>query len=107
ATNKDLKKEIAENRFREDLYHRLGVILIQVPALKDRKGDIPLLVDKFLEDIATEYGNKKKTISERGIAELQQYDWSGNIRELRNVTERLVIMAGDVISEDDVKKYLI
>jgi transcriptional regulator with GAF, ATPase, and Fis domain len=107
ATNKDLKKEIAENRFREDLYHRLGVILIQVPALKDRKGDIPLLVDKFLEDIATEYGNKKKTIDEKGIVELQQYDWSGNIRELRNVTERLVIMAGDVISEDDVKKYLI
>jgi DNA-binding NtrC family response regulator len=107
ATNKDLKKEIAENRFREDLYHRLGVILIQVPALKDRKEDIPLLVDKFLEDIANEYGNKKKSIDEAAVTELQKYDWSGNIRELRNVTERLVIMAGDVISEADVKKFLV
>jgi two-component system, NtrC family, nitrogen regulation response regulator NtrX len=107
ATNKDLKKEIAENRFREDLYHRLGVILIQVPALKDRKEDIPLLVDKFLEDIANEYGNKKKSIDEAALTELQKYDWSGNIRELRNVTERLVIMASDVISEADVKKYLV
>uniref|UniRef100_UPI0040476520 sigma-54-dependent transcriptional regulator n=1 Tax=Roseivirga sp. TaxID=1964215 RepID=UPI0040476520 len=107
ATNKDLKKEIAENRFREDLYHRLGVILIQVPALKDRKEDIPLLVDKFLEDIANEYGSKKKSISAAALVELQQYDWSGNIRELRNVTERLVIMAGEVISDTDVKKYLV
>lgn len=107
ATNKDLKKEIAENHFREDLYHRLGVILIQVPALRDRKEDIPLLVDKFLEDIANEYGNKKKQISDEAIAQLQDYDWSGNIRELRNVTERLVIMAGEVIEVDDVKKYLI
>ncbi|MFT6827000.1 MAG: two-component system nitrogen regulation response regulator NtrX [Roseivirga sp.] len=107
ATNKDLKNEIAENRFREDLYHRLGVILIAVPALKDRKEDIPLLVDKFLEDIANEYGNKKKSIDEAAVTELQKYDWSGNIRELRNVTERLVIMAGDVISDSDVKKYLV
>lgn len=107
ATNKDLRKEIAENRFREDLYHRLSVIVIQVPPLKDRKEDIPLLVDKFLDDIAQEYGTKKKTINKDGLAALQDYDWSGNIRELRNVTERLVIMCGDEIGENDVKKYLI
>jgi len=106
ATNKDLKKEIAENRFREDLYHRLGVILIKVPALKDRKEDIGLLVDKFLNDIANEYGTKPKKISEKAIAKLQAYDWSGNIRELRNVTERLVIMGNEEISEEDVSKYL-
>ncbi|GAB5526380.1 MAG: sigma-54 dependent transcriptional regulator [Roseivirga sp.] len=107
ATNKDLKKEIEENNFREDLYHRLGVILIQVPALKDRKEDIPLLVDKFLQDIANEYGTKKKQLNESAIEALQAYDWSGNIRELRNVTERLVIMCGDEITAEDVKKYLI
>jgi DNA-binding NtrC family response regulator len=107
ATNKDLKAEIAEKAFREDLYHRLGVILIQVPALKERKEDIPLLVDRFLEDIATEYGTKKKTIQEAAIAKLLEYNWSGNIRELRNVTERLVIMCGDEISDQDVIKYLV
>lgn len=107
ATNKDLRKEIAENRFREDLYHRLSVIVIQVPPLKDRKDDIPLLVDKFLEDIAQEYGTKKKSLNEKAIKALQDYDWSGNIRELRNVTERLVIMCGEEIGEEDVKKYLI
>lgn len=107
ATNKDLRKEIAENRFREDLYHRLSVIVIQVPALKERKDDIPLLVDKFLGDIAQEYGTKKKTLNAKAITALQAYDWSGNIRELRNVTERLVIMCGEEISEEDVKKYLI
>lgn len=107
ATNKDLKSEIAEKTFREDLYHRLGVILIQVPALKERKEDIHLLVDKFLEDIATEYGTKKKTIQEAAVAKLLEYNWSGNIRELRNVIERLVIMCGDEISEQDVIKYLI
>jgi len=107
ATNKDLKAEIAEKRFREDLYHRLGVILIQVPALKDRKEDIPLLVDKFLEDIANEYGTKKKIIRENAIAKLLEYNWSGNIRELRNVTERLVIMCGDEIIDQDVIKYLV
>ena len=107
ATNKDLRKEIAENRFREDLYHRLSVIVIQVPPLKDRKEDIPLLVDKFLEDIAQEYGTKKKSLNDKAIKALQDYDWSGNIRELRNVTERLVIMCGEEIGEEDVKKYLI
>lgn len=105
ATNKDLKKEIAENKFREDLYHRLSVILIQVPPLKDRKDDIPLLVDKFLEDIATEYGTAKKAINDEAIITLQKSAWTGNIRELRNVIERLVIMCGDIITEDDVKKY--
>ena len=107
ATNKDLKLEIRENRFREDLYHRLGVILIQVPALKDRKEDIPLLVDKFLQDIANDYGTKKKLINESAIAKLLEYNWSGNIRELRNVTERLVIMCGEEITNQDVIKYLI
>ena len=107
ATNKDLKSEIAAKTFREDLYHRLGVILIQVPALQDRKEDIHLLVDKFLEDIATEYGTKKKSIQAEAISKLLDYNWSGNIRELRNVTERLVIMCGDEISEQDVIKYLV
>lgn len=106
ATNKNLKEEIEENRFREDLYHRLGVILIKVPALKDRKEDIGLLVEKFLNDIAADYGTKPKVISTEAIKDLQDYNWSGNIRELRNVTERLVIMGGEEISADDVKKYL-
>ena len=107
ATNKDLKEEIKENRFREDLYHRLGVILIKVPALNDRKEDIELLVDKFLKDIAEDYGNKPKTISSKAIEALKSYDWTGNVRELRNVTERLVIMGGEKISEEDVQKYLV
>jgi DNA-binding NtrC family response regulator len=106
ATNKDLKKEIAENRFREDLYHRLGVIIIKVPALKDRADDIPLLVDKFLGDIGEEYGAKKKTIDRKALDELKKQPWSGNIRELRNVVERLVIMSEDKITEPDVKKYV-
>lgn len=106
ATNKNLKEEIAENRFREDLYHRLGVILIKVPALKDRKEDIGLLVEKFLSDIAAEYGSKPKKISKEAIKKLQDYDWSGNIRELRNVTERLVIMGSKEISPEDVSRYL-
>jgi len=107
ATNKDLKKEIAETNFREDLYHRLSVILVQVPALKERKDDIPLLVDKFLDDIANEYGTKKKEVTEDAFKALQAYDWSGNIRELRNVTERLVIMCGESINAEDVKRYLV
>lgn len=105
ATNKDLKKEIEENKFREDLYHRLGVILIHVPSLKDRLDDIPLLTDRFLEDIAEEYGTAKKVVMDDAIATLQKADWTGNIRELRNVIERLVIMCGDKITADDVKKY--
>ncbi|CAN5568682.1 sigma-54 dependent transcriptional regulator [soil metagenome] len=105
ATNKDIKKAIAENKFREDLYHRLSVILIYVPPLKERKDDIPLLVNRFLEDIASEYGTAKKPISDEAIVHLQKNEWSGNIRELRNVVERLVIMSDDEISEEDVKKY--
>jgi DNA-binding NtrC family response regulator len=105
ATNKDLKKEIAENRFREDLYHRLGVIIIKVPALKDRVEDIPLLTEKFLNDIAEEYGAKKKVIDKKALDELKRQQWSGNIRELRNVVERLVIMSEEKITESDVKKY--
>ena len=105
ATNKDLKEEIEQKRFREDLYHRIGVILIRVPPLKDRKEDIGLLVEKFLEDISSEYGTKKSTIDKKAIEVLQSFEWTGNIRELRNVTERLVIMCGDRISANDVKKY--
>jgi two-component system nitrogen regulation response regulator NtrX len=106
ATNKDLKKEIAENRFREDLYHRLSVILIKVPSLNERKDDIGLLTDKFLEDIAEEYGAKKKSISSKAVNALKNHDWTGNIRELRNVVERLVIMSGEEISPQDVEKYI-
>lgn len=106
ATNKDLRKEIAENRFREDLYHRLSVIVIKVPALNERKDDISLLTEKFLNDIAEEYGAKKKTINAKAIDALKAHDWTGNIRELRNVVERLVIMSGEEISPQDVEKYL-
>jgi DNA-binding NtrC family response regulator len=106
ATNKDLKKEIEENKFREDLYHRLSVIVIKVPALNDRKEDIPLLTEKFLEDIAEEYGARKKAIDGKALEALKKYNWTGNIRELRNVIERLVIMSAGDITEDDVKKYL-
>ncbi len=105
ATNKDLKKEIEAGRFREDLYHRLSVILIHVPPLKDRKEDIPLLLDKFLEDIAQENGSAKKKISDQALKRLQELPWTGNIRELRNVVERLVILGETTISLEDVKKY--
>jgi transcriptional regulator with PAS, ATPase and Fis domain len=105
ATNKDLKQEIQQKKFREDLYHRIGVILIHVPPLKERKEDIPLLVDKFLDDISNEYSSKKSTIEDKAIGILQSFEWTGNIRELRNVMERLVIMCGDNITVDDVKKY--
>jgi DNA-binding NtrC family response regulator len=106
ATNKDLKKEIAENRFREDLYHRLSVIVIRVPSLKERIADVPELVEKFLGDLANENGAKKKKISDEAIKLLQNHEWSGNIRELRNVVERLVIMSEATIDQKDVKKYL-
>lgn len=105
ATNKDLRKAIEEGTFREDLYHRLSVILIQVPQLKDRKEDIPLLVEKFLDDIAKEYGTAKKEILPLAISKLQEFPWTGNIRELRNVVERLVILGEKTISLEDVKKY--
>ena len=106
ATNKDLRKEIEENRFREDLYHRLSVIVIKVPALNERTDDIPLLVDKFLDDLAEDYGAKKKNIAPEAIKALQGHNWTGNIRELRNVVERLVIMSADTITAADVEKYL-
>ncbi len=106
ATNKDLKKEIEQHRFREDLYHRLSVIVIKVPSLDDRKEDIPLLVSKFLQDISEEHGSKKKKIAGHALTALQRHQWSGNIRELRNVVERLVIMSGEEIQEQDVQKYL-
>lgn len=102
ATNKNLKEEIANKTFREDLYHRLSVILIRVPPLRDRADDIPLLVDKFLTDIAQEYGTKPKSITPKAIELLKTQQWTGNIRELRNVVERLIIMGGAEISEQDV-----
>ncbi len=106
ATNKDLRKEIAEGRFREDLYHRLSVIIIKVPSLNDRSEDIALLVDKFLYDIANEYGTRKKDINQEAIDLLEKNNWTGNIRELRNVVERLVIMSEGTIGPSEVKKYL-
>lgn len=105
ATNKDLKKEIAEGRFREDLYHRLAVILIKVPALNDRRDDIPLLIEHFTAKIAGEQGTAEKKFSPEALALLQEYDWTGNIRELRNVVERLIILGGHEISETDVKLF--
>ena len=105
ATNKDLNKEIEEGRFREDLYHRLAVILIKVPALNDRREDIPLLIDFFSKKISEEQGNPKKTFSEEAVQLLQKYDWTGNIRELRNVVERLIILGEKQISENDVKLF--
>jgi DNA-binding NtrC family response regulator len=105
ATNKDLKKEIEEGRFREDLYHRLAVILIKVPSLNDRREDIPLLITHFSVKIAEEQGNAIKTFSSKAIELLQAYDWTGNIRELRNVIERLIILGGNEISEQDVKMF--
>jgi two-component system nitrogen regulation response regulator NtrX len=105
ATNKDLKKEIAEGNFREDLYHRLNVIPIYVPPLRERKGDIPLLTDKFLQDVADEYGDNPKEFEPDAMAYMQDLPWTGNVRELRNVVERLVIMCGPSITLDDVKLY--
>ena len=105
ATNKDLKKEIEEGRFREDLYHRLAVILIKVPALNDRRDDIPELIEHFAAKIASEQGNAVKSFSKAAIKLLQEYDWTGNIRELRNVVERLIILGGNEISEQDVQLF--
>lgn len=106
ASNKDLLKEVEEKKFRLDLYHRLSVILIHVPSLNDRRDDIPLLTDKFLEDICADYGIVQKTIDTDAISLLQQYNWTGNIRELRNVVERLVILSGKTITSEDVKNYV-
>jgi two-component system nitrogen regulation response regulator NtrX len=105
ATNKDLKKEIEAGRFREDLYHRLAVILIKVPALNDRRDDIPLLVAFFSSKIAKEQGTPLKTFSKNALKKLQAYDWTGNIRELRNVVERLIILGENEVSEKDVTLF--
>ncbi|MBU3658835.1 MAG: sigma-54-dependent Fis family transcriptional regulator [Flavobacteriales bacterium] len=105
ATNKDLRKEIAEGRFREDLYHRLAVILIHVPSLNDRRTDIPMLAEHFLTLICNEHGIAKKTFSAKALKALQDVDWTGNIRELRNIVERLVILCGQEIQEDDIALY--
>lgn len=105
ATNKNLSAEIAENNFREDLYHRLSVILIRVPSLNERLDDIPLLASHFIQIICDEYGMPAKTISEEAIAELQKINWTGNIREFRNVVERLIILCDQNITDEDVLKF--
>lgn len=105
ATNKDLLKEIAEGRFREDLYHRLAVILIHVPSLNNRKDDIPLLADYFLGKICNEYGIAQKQFMADAYKELQAVNWTGNIRELRNIIERLIILCDDKITGEEVKRY--
>src|SRR5690242_1138513 len=107
ATNKDLLKEVEEKKFRLDLYHRLNVILIHVPSLNERREDIPLLVDRFLEDIAEDYGQAKKLIDKKAVEALQRHSWTGNIRELRNVVERLVILSGKTITTEDVESYVL
>jgi len=105
ATNKDLRKEIADGKFREDLYHRLSVIVIEVPGLNDRKEDIPLLAEHFLENVANEYGAAKKELTEDAITALKAYDWTGNIREFRNVMERLHILSDSPITKACVEKF--
>jgi len=105
ATNKDLKKEIEDKKFREDLYHRLAVILIKVPPLNERRDDIPLLVNFFSDKIAEEHGSNVKLFTEKAVKQLQDYDWTGNIRELRNVVERLIILGGSEVTEEDVKLF--
>jgi DNA-binding NtrC family response regulator len=105
ATNKDLRKEIEEGRFREDLYHRLAVILMHVPALNDRRDDIPMLAEHFLTMVCAEHGVQRKTFSEDALEALKNTDWSGNIRELRNIVERLVILCGQTITGSDVEIF--
>jgi DNA-binding NtrC family response regulator len=105
ATNKDLRKEIEEGRFREDLYHRLAVILIHVPSLNERRDDIPLLAEHFLSMVCTEHGIPRKSFTEDALEALKNTDWSGNIRELRNIVERLVILCGNSITGEEVKLF--
>jgi DNA-binding NtrC family response regulator len=107
ATNKNLLQEIDDKRFRLDLYHRLGVIIIKVPSLNERREDIPLLVRKFIKDITLDYGMPPKEIEPRAMEDLVEYDWTGNIRELHNVVERLIILAGKTITHEDVKAYVL
>lgn len=106
ATNKDLMQEVEAKNFRLDLYHRLGVILIKVPSLNERRDDIPLLTNKFLEDIASEYGQSIKSIDKKAMELLQKHNWTGNIRELRNVVERLIILSGKTITASDVESFV-
>ena len=105
ATNKHLKEEIANGNFREDLYHRLSVIIIEVPALNDRRDDIPILIQHFMEQIAAEHGSNPPSIDNKAIKALCNVDWTGNIRQLRNTIERLMIMADTGISEALVERY--
>jgi two-component system, NtrC family, nitrogen regulation response regulator NtrX len=105
ATNKDISEEIRKNRFREDLYHRLSVIIIHVPDLNDRLEDIPLLANHFISEICHEYGMSEKSISKDAITELQNIQWTGNVREFRNVIERLIILCDKEITGEDVKQY--
>lgn len=105
ATNKDLMKEIDDGKFREDLYHRLAVILINVPSLNDRRSDIPILIEYFSKKIAKEQGTSPKKFSKKAVKLLQEYNWTGNIRELRNVVERLIILSDNEVSENDVKLF--
>ncbi len=106
ATNKDLRQEIEAKRFREDLYHRIAVIIIEVPPLNDRRGDIPMLVEHFIEQICTEYGIAPKKVTKEALVALQNVNWTGNIRELRNVVERLIILSGNEITDEDVINYV-
>jgi DNA-binding NtrC family response regulator len=105
ATNKDLKKEIENNNFREDLYHRLSVILIQVPSLNERKDDIPLIANHFLQQICDDYSIPIKSFAEDAFIELKKINWTGNIRELRNVVERLIILCDKTITGNDVQNF--
>ena len=105
ATNKNLIKEIEAGNFREDLYHRISVILIRVPTLVERKDDIPILVDHFLTILCNELGTAKKEITTDAVEALSQNEWRGNIRELKNVVERLIILSGKEITIDDVKQF--
>lgn len=107
ATNKDLLKEVDEKNFRLDLYHRLGVIIIHVPSLNERRDDVPSLVEHFLDIVAGNYGQPKKQIDADAMEALKNYDWTGNIRELRNVVERLIILSGKTITLDDVQNYVL
>ncbi|MBO9155246.1 sigma-54-dependent transcriptional regulator [Chitinophaga sp. GCM10012297] len=107
ATNKDLLKEVEDKNFRLDLYHRLSVILIHVPSLNDRREDVPLLVDHFLDTVCAEYGTARKAADKDAMKALQNHHWTGNIRELRNVVERLVILSGKTITADDVENYVV
>ncbi|MCC7333252.1 MAG: sigma-54-dependent Fis family transcriptional regulator [Flavobacteriales bacterium] len=105
ATNKDLVKEISENNFREDLYHRLGVILIHVPSLNERKDDVPILANYFLEQLCQDHGIANKTFDKAALEELKNVNWTGNIRELRNIVERLIILCDKIITAADIKLY--